>query len=416
MIRIIKHRKRLWLYTVLIAFFLCGMNAIGRFSHLSKDTKNTFVSFSFLEKNGIAQTDADVQSMPELNAKYAVLMDASNRRILFEKNANDKAAMASTTKIMTLIIALENGKLDDTVLVSSYAASMPKVHLGMKKGEQYRLGDLLYSLMLESHNDSAVAIAEHIGGSVEGFADLMNQKATELGATHTHFVTPNGLDNKQHYSTAYDMALITSYAIENPDFLKIIQKPDYVFHEQTTGRNLHVYNKDRFLTSYNGAIGVKTGFTGNAGYCFVGAVERDGKKLVSVVLACGWPPRKNAKWEDTRHLMDYGLKNYKNKEIVNHNFEFPAIPVNDSVKNTPVQPYVKDEIHLLLRDDEKVHVDVKLPKSLEAPVKRNQRIGDLKVTIDGVLYKELAIYADCEHKRITYPYILKQIMKRFLFV
>ncbi|MDD6071540.1 MAG: serine hydrolase, partial [Clostridiales bacterium] len=149
---------------------------------------------TFESDTNVVETATGIESLSKLNARYALLMDAKNRRVLYEKSGYEKVPMASTTKIMTLMIALENGNLDDMVTVSSYAAKMPKVHLGMKAEEQYRLGDLLYSMMLESHNDSAVAIAEHIGGSVEGFAQLMNEKAKELGAYNTNFVTPNGID------------------------------------------------------------------------------------------------------------------------------------------------------------------------------------------------------------------------------
>lgn len=348
-----------------------------------------------------------------LNAKYALLMDASNRRVLFEKDGYTCAPMASTTKIMTLIIALENGKMDDLVNVSKYAASMPDVQLNIREGEQYRLVDLLYSLMLESHNDTAVAIAEHIGGSVEGFAALMNEKAKELGANQTNFVTPNGLDANEHYTTAYDLALIASYAIENPDFLKIVGTPSYSFHEQTNGRAFTVNNKDRFLTSYNGAIGIKTGFTGNAGYCFVGAVKREDKTFVSVVLASGWPPNKSYKWNDTKKLMDYGVNNYNLKEIITKDTTFQAIPVTDSIENEPITPYVAESVSLLVRDGENITYDVKLPNVLNAPVKRQETVGELTIKIDDKVYKILPIYANEGRRKITFEYILERVIRRY---
>lgn len=221
------------------------------------EQKNTNEMYTYHLDYGDGSCDtvdvtADIAALSKLNARYALLMDATNRRVLFEKDGYEKVAMASTTKIMTLLVTLENANLDDIVTVSEYAASMPDVQLNMKKDEQYRLGDLVYSLMLESHNDTAVAIAEHVGGSVEGFAAMMNEKAKELGAYDTNFVTPNGLDAEKHYTTAYDLALISSYAIENETFLQIVQTPSYTFHEQTTGKSFTVNNKDRFLTSYEG--------------------------------------------------------------------------------------------------------------------------------------------------------------------
>ncbi|MDE6434108.1 MAG: D-alanyl-D-alanine carboxypeptidase, partial [Lachnospiraceae bacterium] len=325
-----------------------------------KHERNELYSYH-LEYEGnkdVTATEGKTDNISQLNARYALLMDAANCRVLYEKNGYEQAPMASTTKIMTLIIALENGNLDDIVTVSSYAAKMPKVHLGMKAKEQYRLRDLLYSLMLESHNDTAVAIAEHIGGTVEGFAALMNEKAQELGAYQTHFVTPNGLDAEGHYTTAYDLALIASYAIQNETFLEIIKTPSHSFHEQTTGRNFTVHNKDRFLNSYSGAIGIKTGFTGKAGYCFVGAAKREEKQFVSVVLASGWPPNKNYKWKDTKALMNYGMDYFNKKEILAEGTTFQQIPVLDSIEEAPVTPYVKECVSLLLKDDEQVDFDV----------------------------------------------------------
>ena len=172
-----------------------------------------------------------------LYAKSAVLMDADSGRVLYERNGYEQMAMASTTKIMTLIVTLEHANLDDTVAVSAYAASMPDVQLHIRQGENYRLGDLIYSLMLESHNDSAVAIAEHVGGSVEGFAALMNQKAEEIGCEHTYYITPNGLDatdgDKFHSTTARDLALVMSYCIkkspQKDKFLEITRTQSYSF-------------------------------------------------------------------------------------------------------------------------------------------------------------------------------------------
>ena len=364
----------------------------------------------------IIDVTADTAAPGKLNARYALLMDASNRRVLYEKAGYEKVPMASTTKIMTLLVTLENANLDDLVTVSTYAASMPDVQLNMKADEQYRLGDLLYSLMLESHNDTAVAIAEHVGGSVEGFAAMMNEKAKELGAYDTNFVTPNGLDAENHYTTAYDLALISSYAIENEQFLNIIQTPSYTFHEQTRGRSFTVNNKDRFLTSYVGAIGIKTGFTGKAGYCFVGAVDRDGKRFVSVVLACGWPPHKTYKWKDTMNLMNYGVGQFNMKEVLAVGTSFQQIPVLDSIEDEPITPYTKDSVALLLRDDEKVSFDIELPQVLTAPVKQEQTVGKITILVNDEVYQVVPLYSNEARTKITYEYILKKILSRYFLI
>lgn len=195
-------------------------------------------------------TELIEQPQLQLYAMSAVLIDAANDRILYQKDAFKVMPMASTTKIMTAILALENGNPDDIVTVSKRAASMPKVRLGMREGEQFYLKDLLNSLMLESHNDSAVAIAEHIGGSMEGFADMMNAKAKELNCENTYFITPNGLDAEKdgniHSTTAYDLAKITAYAIQNRDFLNLVATRSAQFCELGEGRAFSVYNRDRF--------------------------------------------------------------------------------------------------------------------------------------------------------------------------
>lgn len=244
----------------------------------------------------------------DLYARAALLMEGNTGQILYSKNGEQQLPMASTTKIMTLIVLLEQANPDDIVTFSQNAASQPDVQMNAKLGEQYYLRDLYYSLMLESHNDTAVALAEHIGGTVEGFAEIMNQKAKEIGAENTHFVTPNGLDAKEHYTTAYDLALITYYALKIPEFVKITTTKSHTIKEINGKRTLTVTNKNRFLSMMEGAIGVKTGFTGEAGYCFVGAIQRADRVLISVVLGCRWPPFRDAKWTDTRKLMDYGLQ------------------------------------------------------------------------------------------------------------
>lgn len=217
-----------------------------------------------------------------LYARSAVLMDAESGRILYGKNEKEVMPMASTTKIMTCILALENGNPDDLVKVSNYASTMPKVKLCVREGEYYRLGDLLYSLMLESHNDSAVVIAEHISGSVEGFAELMNQKARDIGCYNTYFITPNGLDaskgDKIHSTTAEDLARIMSYCItkspKKDEFIKITQTTNYSFTNKNINESGDIANGNRsfscnnhnaFLSMMEGALSGKTGFTGNAG-------------------------------------------------------------------------------------------------------------------------------------------------------
>lgn len=284
----------------------------------------------------------------ELHAGGAVLMDGYSGRVLYEKNGNLVLPMASTTKIMTCIVALENGDLQELAEVSAYAASMPDVQLGINKGEKYRLGDLLLSLMLESHNDSAVAIAEYIGAKsaaenvrteasertveeskalVSVFAELMNQKAAEIGCEHTFFITPNGLDavttlenengelvEHAHSTTAEELALIMRYCVsqseKSDEFVELTRTRKACISDETKKRSFSCVNHNRYLDMTEGVISGKTGFTGKAGYCYVGAVNREGVFLIAALLACGWPPAKNLKWQDMNTLINYGMDNY----------------------------------------------------------------------------------------------------------
>ena len=364
------------------------------------------------------QTESEMkQPEVKLYALSAVLLDATNNRILYEKNADQIMPMASTTKIMTAIIALESGNMDDVVTVSKKAASMPKVHLGMREGEQYYLKDLMKSLMLESHNDSAVAIAEHIGQSVEGFAQMMNQKARDLGCSQTFFITPNGLDGeidgKQHSTTAYELAKIAAYAIQNPKFDELIATRSASFNELTTQRSFNVHNKDRFLDMMSGAIGIKTGFTNKAGYCFVGAIERDGIKLVSVVLASGWPPHKNYKWTDTKALMNYGIDNYRYRNIEQE--EIPeSLVVLDGIEDETELYMEKEEISCLLADWDKVKTECEMKDCVTAPVQKNEIVGYEKIYINDEVYKVFPIKVKNSVGKYTYRYCLDKVLKCYI--
>ena len=352
----------------------------------------------------------------DLHAKAALLLDADNNRVLFEKNGYEVMAMASTTKIMTCILALEYGDLEKEVEVSSYAASMPKVHLGMRTGDKFRLEDLLYSLMLESHNDAAVAIAETIGGSVEGFADKMNKKAKELGCKDTYFITPNGLDatknGKSHSTTARDLALIASYAIKQEGFVPLVMTKDHSFTNLDGTRNFHVNNKNRFLGMMDGAIGIKTGFTCEAGYCFVGAIKQEEKTFISVVLGCGWPPNKNWKWSDTKKIMEYGLHNYKVQELYNST-PYGVVMVENGVKNYVETEKEEKSISLLLSSRDKVKRQYVMPKQVDAPVKEGTIIGYEEYYVNQELLDKVCVKAADDVELRDFSYCLKEIVKLY---
>lgn len=354
------------------------------------------------------ENEIEIEEPKNLYALSACLMDADSGRILFGKEEDVRRANASTTKIMTLIVTLEHADLNDVVTFSDYAASQPDVQLNGASGEQFLLKDLCFSLMLESHNDSAVAIAEHVAGSVEAFADLMNEKAAELGCMDTYFITPNGLDKEDengfHGTTAADLARIMSYCIkESPmkeTFLEITQTPSYSFSNIEGTRNYSCNNHNRFLTMMDGAISGKTGFTGNAGYCYVGALRRDDRTYVVALLGCGWPNNKNYKWSDTKQLMQYGIDSFEKVNLLE--LEIPKeaeCPLKISgaktegysrIKMTEVQNRTEEKQieNILLRKDESIEFKLERKQRLEAPVEAGTTVGTLKYILNGQVVRE----------------------------
>lgn len=359
----------------------------------------------------------------EIYALAAALIDGDTGRVLYDKNGCDVRAMASTTKIMTLIIALEYGNMDDMVTVSSYAAKMPDVQLGIIEGEQYRLSDLMYSLMLESHNDSAVAIAEHVGGSVEGFAKMMNDKAKELGLEDTYFITPNGLDaedkNGKHSTTAIDLALIMKYCImDSPvreKFIEICQTRDHSFTDYEGKRSYSVHNKNAFLDMMEGVVAGKTGFTADAGYCYVGAVTKDNKTFIIALLGSGWPNNKGYKWKDSKTLFGYGIENYSYKSLIDKSYIPGNIKVSNGIESDCIGTYIKDEVGMLVSDNDVVDIRENIPQCLDAPVYKDEIVGQLDLYINDELYTSINVYADSGITRVNYPYYLKKTWRSFLF-
>ena len=358
----------------------------------------------------------------------AVLMDGDSGRILYQKDGEVPRPNASTTKVLTCILALENGSGDDYVSISKNAASQPEVRLNLHEGEQYYLEDLLYSLMLKIHNDTAVAVAEHIGGSVEGFADMMNAKAKEIGCKDTYFITPNGLDASDaggvHHTTAEDLARIMNYAISNPVFLKITQTRDYSFSDLSGKRHFSLHNANAFLDMEEGVLSGKTGFTGNAGYCYVCACENQERTFIIALLGCGWPGNKNYKWQDAKKLLKYGETcfRYENywKEL-----KIPRISVENGTTggSRPGQKvWIQGKLRaketdkkkkVLVRTDEKVSCSLKLEKELQAPVQKGQKIGEVRYMLRDELLSAYPVVADKNVERISYFWCVDQVFHLF---
>lgn len=390
-----------------------------------------FLAFFLFFLFGITAYAGEPEKTINLYAQSAVLMDAESGRILFEKNGYERLPMASTTKIMTCILALEEGNMEDVVTTSANAAMQPKVHLGMKEGEQFHLKDLLYSLMLESHNDSAVAIAEHLNGSVEEFVKYMNQKAKSLGCTSTYFITPNGLDavdeTGAHTTTAAELARIMSYCIlESPkkeEFLAITATPNYQFSNMEGSRTFSCYNRNAFLTMMDGAISGKTGFTGKAGYCYVGAIERDGRTFVVSLLACGWPNNKNYKWADMKELAEYAFANYAYYNVY-EDIDLPRIFVEEGVPKSgdlfdgsytklKVDIGKEKELNILLHKQEEVETRVEFSKSLQAPIRKGEQVGTVKYYLNGTEICSYPIVVDESVAKKDLPWYFERVAKLY---
>ena len=385
-----------------------------------------FVRGNIENKEILGEKETSLQQT--LHARAWVLMDADSGRILAGKDADTAYPMASTTKILTCILALEQGNPDDWVEVSEKAASMPDVQLNMRAGERYRLSDLLYSLMLESHNDSAVAVAEHIGGSVEEFAEKMNRKAWEIGCKNVCFVTPNGLDvadadGNEHSASAADMARIMRYcAFQSPcreTFLEITRTASRTIQDETGNRSFYLANHNALLSQCAEVLSGKTGFTGKAGYCYVGAVKKGGKLLIAALLGCGWPPHKTYKWQDMRKLVTYGEENFEYQEIEKQGLGKSAVI---SVENG-VMPEVKiriengsaDEktLRVLLGKDEKIRVRTKIAKAVDAPVKEGMPVGQRDYMIDGIILDSDPVVTDGKVDRWDFGYAERIVMMKF---
>lgn len=341
----------------------------------------------------------------ETNSRIALIYDRASGQILYEKNGEKQTPMASTTKIMTAIVVLENADLTETVTINSKAAGIGGSRLGLKKNDKITVNDLLYGLMLRSGNDAAVALAIHVGGSVENFTSMMNEKAKEMGLTNSHFVVPHGLDNEGHFTTAYELAKMADYALKIDKFREIVST-------KLTTININGYpkainNTNQLLGSISGVYGVKTGFTNGAGRCLVTACERENLDIITVIIGADTTKIRTA---DTIKLIEYASKNYEViniKEIVEEKFE-QWLNINEGriYVNKGMQEHVElylEELefeNMAVMKHEKDNVDVEFNSIfyLEAPVAENQVIGNMKVLVNG---KTIDVLNICNKEEIA---------------
>jgi len=368
------------------------------------------------------ETIAEEQKEPVLNARAAVIYDRKTKEIIWGKNENEKKAMASTTKIMTAIVVLEKGNLSDVVTISKKAANTGGSRLKINTNDKISVLDLLYGLMLRSGNDAAVALAEYVGGSIEGFAKLMNKKAIEIGLKNTHFVTPHGLDNIEHYTTAYELAVLTDYAMQNEKFSKIVNTKNTTISINGVARN--IYNTNELLGTLNGVNGVKTGFTNNAGRCLVTSCTRNGNQIITVVLGCD---AKKYRTSDSIKLIEYAFKNYTRvniEEKVKIEFEkwkqinSKRIYISKGEKsdvNLELKEITKKEIPVKIGEENNIQVEINAIYEYEAPLEKQSKIGNILIKKDEEIIESVDIVClERIEKKNTLTYLKELIAAIFL--
>ncbi len=335
----------------------------------------------------LLETSGDTLEISPLYSKYAIVLERTTLSVLFEKDGYSKTPMASTTKIMTAIVAIENSKLTDIVQISPKAASTGGSTLGINKNSKLTMETLLYGLLMRSGNDCAVAIAEHISGNVSEFANLMNEKAKSLNLNNTHFVTPHGLDATEHYTTAYDLALLTDYALKNETFSKIVKTQNTTI--SMDGYSKSINNTHELLGYLDGVYGVKTGFTGNAGRCLVTACKRNNLDIIIVILGAD---TKKIRTTDTINLINYVYNNFEmldTSKILKNNFNLN----NYSIQNgsVPAELYLEAKnnyIYPVLKRENDFQTKIYILNNIKAPIQADTKIGTIKFYANNVFLYE----------------------------
>ena len=370
----------------------------------------------------LVEAASDSAEEPNLNSRAAIIYDRNSKEVIYGKEENTKRKMASTTKIMTCMVVLEKGELTDTVIVSKKAAGTGGSRVGLKTGDKVSVQDLLYGLMLCSGNDAAVALAEHVGGSVEGFADLMNEKARQLNLSNTHFVTPHGLDNEEHYTTAYELAIMTDNALKNNTFSSIVGTKNITININGKPRNLS--NTNELLGSMAGVYGVKTGFTNGANRCLVTSCKRENLDIITVVLGAD---TKKFRTQDSIKLINYAMNNYKEINMENKiQEEFQKwkkenkdkIYINKGVKNTTeykLEEQLNNYITIKNTQENDVKIEINTLNYYEAPLQEGTTIGVLTVKVSGQvkLIKNIQVAQTVEKKNMI-NYMKELIVKSCL--
>lgn len=371
-------------------------------------------------ENQIVEASAKVQDFPNINSRRYVVFDRTSKQVLFGKNENVKGAMASTTKIMTAIVVLENANLDEEIQVSTKSAGTGGSRLGLKTGDKITINNLLYGLMLRSGNDAAVALAESVGGSVSEFADMMNEKAKELHLTSTHFVTPHGLDNSEHYTTAVELAKIADYAMENEMFCKIVGTKIATIY--INGYEKQIANTNELLGNLNGVVGIKTGFTNNAGRCLVTETRRDNMDIIVVVLGAD---TKKFRTQDSVKLIEYTYSNYEMVDVENlikNEFEnwkninlqrIKIIKGKSNVINLRLSEIEIKQMAMNKSDIDKIKFETNCMTTLDAPINENTKIGTMQISLNGKIIESVDLLTNEEIIKKEWKDYFAELLKIF---
>ena len=373
----------------LIKFYIVFVLCVFLFTTTAHADIDSSEEIDFNEiKQEIIETSSNATDIPNINSRAAIVIDRNSKAILYGKSETEQRKMASTTKIMTAIVVLENANLSDIVTISKKAANTGGSVLGIKTGDKISVCDLLYGLLLVSGNDTAVALAEHVGGSVEGFADMMNKKAAELGLTNTHYVTPHGLDDDNHYTTAYELAILTDYALNNKTFYNYVATKSYTININGYPKTLR--NTNELLGNLDGVYGVKTGFTNGANRCLVTSCKRGNLDIICIVLGAD---SKKFRTQDSIKLIEYCFSNYEVinlKQIVDDYFNnwkaqnLDKISVFKGVSNN-IDVHLKDFNYEYYPVDKKyknnTYINIDCNYVFEAPLQANTVIGTMEINI-----------------------------------
>ena len=396
-------------YSILV-FLLILLN----FSTVCADDVDNEVDF----EDTIEVTASNVSELPKTNSRRYIVYDRISKSMIIGKNEDIKSAMASTTKIMTTIVILEKADLNEKVTVSAKAGGTGGSRLGLKRGDKASVRDLLYGLMLRSGNDAAVALAEHVGGSVKGFAELMNEKAIELGLTNTHFVTPHGLDDANHYTTALELAKLTDYAMNNETFSKIVGTKSITIYINNQPRQIN--NTNELLGVLNGVVGVKTGFTNNAGRCLVTETKRNNMDIITIVLGAD---TKKDRTKDSVNLIEYTYSKYKmyniEEKIIEEfnkwkNINEKRILITKGKQSNPKLALGAIEKAIIpICDDDKIEYSINALTEVEAPVEQWNVMGTLTVKLNGEILESIEIVNVNEVQKRDWKDYFKIVLNRF---